>query len=74
MTLVSGNNEGHFQCNKNYLYFAELFIDKKYIAYIIIIIQDQAVYQIGILSLCYPHKENEESKKYKYATRNANQD
>ncbi len=46
---------------------------KKYIAYIIIIIQDQAVHQIGILSLCYPHKENEESKKYKYATRNANQ-
>ncbi len=46
---------------------------KKYIAYIIIIIQDQAVYQIGILSLCYPHKENEESKKYKYATRNPNQ-
>ncbi len=48
-------------------------MSKKYIAYIIVIIQDQAVYQIGILSLCYSHKENEESKKYKHATRNTNQ-
>ncbi len=48
-------------------------LSKKYIAYIIVIIQDQAVYQIGILSICYSHKENEESKKYKHATRNTNQ-